>query len=674
MSTGVGIHDPGPPPSVVSDGGGGGIPAPYGRACTNCSRAKCKCILRPVGGACERCHRLGKTCHPSNPVRRRSRKPRSSRTAQLEEKLDGLVTMLRHSGRPDLPPELGVRVTVPHPAPATAATTAGFPPPSTAARTPSSDLGDAPSRFGSASVADDARSRRTAFPTPTTQTDSSPEGTGPGAGTGTGYEDGDELPSPAEAEAMLEGFRTRNLTSFPFKCFGDTTTAQALRAERPFLWLCIMTVASRVTSQQLALGRRVRQVVSQKVVMENERSMDYLLGLLVILGWANHQLGSKPFKCMFCQIVIGLVLDLELARDPLEALNPFLCFKAAQERADRDKTAITQTFFVKTQTPRTMEQRRAVVACYMVTASIAGFLGKGDPLRWTPYMDECLQMLNDKPESPLDRSLAAIVKMQLIKDESTKLTSRLDVSRERVDSSKPPTAVYVKMLQAQLQHIYQDLPADLRNTDTIIAQLHSTELSIQEVALASQTSASVPTNLPDVARLDNLYACLHAVKAWWDHFFTLDPTSYFYMSFLAFTQLSHCTVALYRLSVLEDPVWDRASVRSTIDLIATLDEVANRFMLVSDRVGLRDDTGEGTTFEKALKTIRGLRNVWEAALAPFAKTQPPTAAGVGVGVGPGGLGAGGMMGSGAGEADIVPFGFDLMDNRLFNDIMIPFDF
>lgn len=31
-----------------------GTPAPYGRACTNCARAKCRCIYRSEGADCER--------------------------------------------------------------------------------------------------------------------------------------------------------------------------------------------------------------------------------------------------------------------------------------------------------------------------------------------------------------------------------------------------------------------------------------------------------------------------------------------------------------------------------------------------------------------------------------------------------------------------------------------
>jgi hypothetical protein len=31
-----------------------GTPAPYGQACANCARSKCKCIIRHAGGPCER--------------------------------------------------------------------------------------------------------------------------------------------------------------------------------------------------------------------------------------------------------------------------------------------------------------------------------------------------------------------------------------------------------------------------------------------------------------------------------------------------------------------------------------------------------------------------------------------------------------------------------------------
>ena len=96
------------------------ISAPYGHACTNCAKAKCKCVFSRGGpgpggsSVCDRCHRLSRECVPSQTVRKRgSARARSIlrgsaaalgardgdsdvvRTAQLEEKLDDLVSLLR---------------------------------------------------------------------------------------------------------------------------------------------------------------------------------------------------------------------------------------------------------------------------------------------------------------------------------------------------------------------------------------------------------------------------------------------------------------------------------------------------------------------------------------------------------------------------------------------------
>ncbi|KAH7089109.1 hypothetical protein FB567DRAFT_324960 [Paraphoma chrysanthemicola] len=70
-------------------------PAPYGKSCSQCVRAKCRCMIRSEG-ACERCVRLNKECVPSSSVRKKSsRKTASSKRTQLEDKLDDIVNLLR---------------------------------------------------------------------------------------------------------------------------------------------------------------------------------------------------------------------------------------------------------------------------------------------------------------------------------------------------------------------------------------------------------------------------------------------------------------------------------------------------------------------------------------------------------------------------------------------------
>ncbi|CAA9965086.1 hypothetical protein PTMSG1_08445 [Pyrenophora teres f. maculata] len=70
-------------------------PAPYGQACSNCVKTKCRCVVRE-GGVCERCHRLGKECTPSSSSRKRgSNGASASKRAKLEDKIDEVVSLLR---------------------------------------------------------------------------------------------------------------------------------------------------------------------------------------------------------------------------------------------------------------------------------------------------------------------------------------------------------------------------------------------------------------------------------------------------------------------------------------------------------------------------------------------------------------------------------------------------
>jgi hypothetical protein len=85
---------------------------------------------------------------------------------------------------------------------------------------------------------------------------------------------------------------------------------------------------------------------------------------------------------------------------------------------------------MKPTTPRTMEERRAVLGCFLITSMyarveyipihmliafrISSFLQKMDPLRWTPHMDECLQFIDEAKDCHNDAILVQLVRLQLI--------------------------------------------------------------------------------------------------------------------------------------------------------------------------------------------------------------------------------------------------------------------
>lgn len=249
-------------------------PAPsagYGRSCTNCSRAKCKCILRADGMICERCHRLRKECQPMVSSRKRTtKKSSSSRTAQLEEKLDDLVSILRASQSQPVTQQSGSNEII---------TQQDRP----AAPVPSMESRQFPSRLDSLATA--ATSTTTASPTyrlPAIQYN--PMNT-EACKT---YDRPQDLyyqePSPAEADARLDKFRTW-LPYFGFVHLPHEMKAEDLRREKPTLWLVIMDITSTSVPEQQAMSESIRRDVVRRVFIDNERSMDLLLAIIAFLTW-----------------------------------------------------------------------------------------------------------------------------------------------------------------------------------------------------------------------------------------------------------------------------------------------------------------------------------------------------------------------------------------------------
>jgi hypothetical protein len=92
-------------------------------------------------------------------------------------------------------------------------------------------------------------------------------------------------PSVEESKAYLSDFRTQKLMCFPFIHLPASTTIEQLQQERPFLFLTIMAVSSKSGSQRQGLGREVKQILAREFIINNEGSLDVLIGLLVFLAW-----------------------------------------------------------------------------------------------------------------------------------------------------------------------------------------------------------------------------------------------------------------------------------------------------------------------------------------------------------------------------------------------------
>lgn len=215
---------------------------PTRRAANNNTVLTCRTIPR--------CNRLAKDCTPSTTVRKSGTSKRRSKKSQIEEKLDGLVSLLQSQNPGRLPEESG-----------------GVTPLISVASERNGLHQDSASRSGHTS----------SIHLPSTSPHASP------GSVNERYEI-QEL-SSSSAERRLQRFRTQHLTLFPMLRISEHETAQSFRLQRPFLWLNICAVCAGSVAEQCALGDKAREILAKRVVVDCDRDLDLLEGLLVYLNW-----------------------------------------------------------------------------------------------------------------------------------------------------------------------------------------------------------------------------------------------------------------------------------------------------------------------------------------------------------------------------------------------------
>lgn len=89
-----------------------------------------------------------------------------------------------------------------------------------------------------------------------------------------------------EAIFLLLEFRTQMAAHFPFVVIPPDTTSENLRLERPMLWKAVMTAASyHKPIRQEAMGWKLMEEFSTRLLLKAEKSLDLLQALLVHLAW-----------------------------------------------------------------------------------------------------------------------------------------------------------------------------------------------------------------------------------------------------------------------------------------------------------------------------------------------------------------------------------------------------
>jgi hypothetical protein len=138
-----------------------------------------------------------------------------------------------------------------------------------------------------------------------------------------------EVLTPEEVESCLLKYRSNSAVYFPFVVVPNDWTLQSMMQHSPTLLLAVLTTMCNSTHLQKTLDAGFRDVLSQRVLVRGEKSLDILQGLLVYLAW--HPFHLKPMNRQihqFVQMATTMIVDLRLHVMP-EATEPSIEEKRA---------------------------------------------------------------------------------------------------------------------------------------------------------------------------------------------------------------------------------------------------------------------------------------------------------------------------------------------------------
>lgn len=85
---------------------------------------------------------------------------------------------------------------------------------------------------------------------------------------------------------MLDIFRDELTQHFPFVVVPPAANAGEMKRKKPFLFLAIMMMACRHdVPRQGEVAKAIREIISQRILMKNEHTLDMLQGMLLYLAW-----------------------------------------------------------------------------------------------------------------------------------------------------------------------------------------------------------------------------------------------------------------------------------------------------------------------------------------------------------------------------------------------------
>ncbi|TAQ88277.1 hypothetical protein B7494_g3380 [Chlorociboria aeruginascens] len=382
-----------------------------------------------------------------------------------------------------------------------------------------------------------------------------------------------------QAEDFVRLFRN-NASNFPFVVIPSHVSLDSLRHQRPFLLLSILTTVSSYSNFKLQdiLEEEVRESLSRRVIMNGEKSIDLLQGLLVYVAWYHFYFKAERQQLyQLSQMAAAMIVDLELNK-PLQPDYKPSNFKINIPLVNRNRSQdLLSDEFV--------EGRRAFLGAYYLCSSLCLGLRKPNALKYIDYMEECCQSLANTREMDSDYFLPYFIRLQRLAEEvndafdydSGNHLPQLDCFR---------IELLAKNFNQKLNQLETAFPADVWNHTSISMLYFGIRVYMNEIgfhAVPPSPMDMMPGQssrhswYSSVARTEALIRCQDATRDYMDRFLSLPSHELRHFLVTDFIRLVYSVLVLGKFTTgCDAPSLNAAHTRKSANLGNYLDALITK--------------------------------------------------------------------------------------------------
>ncbi|KAF5635693.1 c6 zinc finger domain protein [Fusarium sp. NRRL 25303] len=414
--------------------------------------------------------------------------------------------------------------------------------------------------------------------------------------------------SVQQADLLLADYRETFAPMFPYVIIPEGVTSLALQQTSPMLLLAIFATTSwKLRGQQDHLNQVFLKAIGTKLVLEGDRDMDLLRGLMVYLNWIHlHTTPKTQQAYRLASIAASMAVEFGITQRPGKNKHQQLNVETFDERP-KGLSAVDAELW-------DLGARRAYLGCYQMTTWLV------DESCRAQFADQYTKSVAAAKETPSDLDLVSHLEVAREAEKAYTFFNYTDIQQTQF-MGEQQIQVYLNAFSVKVQDWQLRLPSSLaQDRQCIIENVLGSESSANRLSACQQIwpwlleafvrelclSGMARSTDFSMVRIRILMDALTSTKGYFDTFLAIPPESIPSLPSTYWALLSYSILLTASISLsLQTQGWSIESARSVIKLDEYIDTISHRVKELSLEMGssehLRNWYGDALAGWEAIK-------------------------------------------------------------------------